>query len=183
MDNLTRSQLDNLHAADAQLQNAAYTDLLQKTSAPVDWAYEAWDELLAGLRHKDNHVRSISAQILANLAISDPEKRMVRDFEALLVVTRDVKFVTARHSLQALWKVGLAGPTQCALTLAGLEQRFHECAAEKNCTLIRYDIIQDLRNLYDQLQEENIRQKALELIETESDLKYRKKYTGVWKTK
>lgn len=183
MDNLTRSQLDNIRSTDPQLQNKAYSDLLEKTAAPVDWAYEAWDELLAGLRDKDNHVRAISAQILANLARSDPENRMARDFEALLAVTRDEKFVTARHCLQSIWKVGLGGPSQRALTVAGLERRFHECAAEKNCTLIRYDIIQDLRYLYDQIQDEDIRQKALALIETESDLKYRKKYSGVWKTK
>jgi hypothetical protein len=183
MDNLTRNQLDNIHSPNPQIQNQAYSYLLQTTAAPVDWAYEAWDELIAGLRHKDNHVRAISAQVLANLALSDPQNRISQDFDALMAVTRDEKFVTARHCLQSIWKVGLAGPPQRAQTLAGLEQRFHECAAEKNCTLIRYDIIQNLRNLYDQIQDDSIRQKALELIETESDPKYRKKYAGVWKTK
>ena len=183
MDDLIRSQVDNIRSSDPLIQNAAYSDLMQKTAAPVDWAYDAWDELMTGLRHNDNHVRAISAQILANLAVSDPEKRMLRDFDALLSVTRDEKFVTARHCLQSIWKVGLAGPSQRALTVAGLERRFHECAAEKNCTLIRYDIIQALRNLHEQVHDDNIRQKALELIETESDLKYRKKYAGVWKTR
>lgn len=183
MDNLTRDQLDNIRSADRALQSQAYYELLQKTEAPVAWAYEAWDELLAGLRDKDNHVRSISAQILANLARSDPQNRMARDFDALLAVTRDERFVTARHSLQSIWKVGLANPSMRSLTVAGLERRFKESAAEKNGTLMRYDIIQDLRNLYDQTQDEGIRQKALALIETESDPKYRKKYAGVWKAK
>jgi hypothetical protein len=53
--------------------------------------------------------------------------------------------------------------------------------AEKNCTLIRYDIIVSLKNLYDQVQDEAIKQKALALIETEADVKYRKKYAGVWR--
>jgi hypothetical protein len=184
MDNLTRSQLGSIQSSDPQVQNQAYSDLLQKTAAPVDWAYDAWDELVAGLRHKDNRVRSISSQILANLAAhSDPENRVARDFKALLAVTQDEKFVTARHCLQSIWKVGLAGPLQRELTVAGLERLFHECAAEKNGTLIRYDILQDLRNLYDETQEDGIRQKALELIDTESDPKYRKKYAGVWKNK
>jgi len=47
--------------------------------------------------------------------------------------------------------------------------------------LIRYDIIQGLRNLYNEVHDESIKQKALELIETEEDLKYRKKYASVWK--
>jgi hypothetical protein len=183
MDELTRTRLDALRSADPQAQNQAYTALLQLTTAAVDWAYAAWDELVAGLRHPDNHVRSISAQLLANLAISDPENRMARDFETLLEVTRDEKFVTARHALQSIWRVGLAGPTQRGLVMAGLERRLRECAAEKNATLIRYDILQDLRSLYDQVQEEAIREKALELIELESDPKYRKKYSGVWKKK
>ena len=48
--------------------------------------------------------------------------------------------------------------------------------------MIRYDIIQDLKNLYDEKKDETIREKALELIELEEDLKYRKKYSSVWKT-
>jgi hypothetical protein len=63
----------------------------------------------------------------------------------------------------------------------GLERRFDECISEKNCTLIRYDILQSLRNLYDAVQDEGLRAKALEWIEREEDLKYRKKYAGLWR--
>jgi hypothetical protein len=151
------------------------------TEIPVVWAYEVWDELLAGLRDKDNHVRAITAQVLSNLAKSDPEMRMLHDFAALLAVTKDERFVTARHCLQSLWKVGLAGEEQQKVCVDGLEQRFHECSTEKNCTLIRYDIIQDLRSMYDAVNDERIREKALALIETEEDLKYRKKYATLWR--
>jgi hypothetical protein len=67
----------------------------------------------------------------------------------------------------------------CQLVVKGLKKRFHECAAEKNCTLIRYDIIVGLYNFYIVATSSEI--KALELIETEADLKYRKKYAGVWR--
>ena len=63
----------------------------------------------------------------------------------------------------------------------GLEQRYHECVNEKNCTLIRYDIIVDLKNLYDATTSSEIEEKALELIELETDLKYKKKYASAWK--
>lgn len=43
-------------------------------------------------------------------------------------------------------------------------------------TLIRYDIIQGLRNLFDQVMDENIKQVAHNLIEAADDLKYRKKH-------
>ena len=49
--------------------------------------------------------------------------------------------------------------------------------------MIRYDIVQGLRNLYDEVKDEKIRTKALELIETGQDLKYRAKHAGVRKTR
>ena len=65
--------------------------------------------------------------------------------------------------------------------MKGLERRFQECITEKNCTLVRYYIIQGLRNLYDAVGSEKVKEKALELIETEDDLKYHKKYESLWK--
>lgn len=183
MDEITRTHLNNLRAKDKALQNDAFSYLMAATEKPVDWAYDVWDDLIDGLSDKDNHVRAISSQVLCNLARSDPEKRMLNDFAALLAVTKDERFVTARHCLQALWKVGLAGEDQQKLLVAGLESRYRECITEKNCTLIRYDIIQGLRHLYDALKDEGVKEKALALIETEDDVKYRKKYAGVWKVK
>jgi hypothetical protein len=181
MNKTIRTHLDNIYSEDSELQNKAYSELMKKTEKPVDWAYEAWDELLVGLKHKDNHVRAITSQILTHLAKSDPKGRMLKDFDALLLVTNDERFVTARHCLQSLWKVGTAGRKQQQMVVNGLEGRFNECISEKNCTLIRYDIIQDLRYLYDAVGDEKIKEKALALIETEADLKYRKKYASVWK--
>jgi hypothetical protein len=85
--------------------------------------------------------------------------------------------------MQSLWKVGAAGKGQQKKLVEGLAGRFKECITEKNCTLIRYDIIQSLRKLYDTVKDERLREKALELIETEEDLKYRKKYADVWRVK
>ncbi len=183
MDKTTRTNLNDLWSQDRELQNKAFTYILKVTDRPVDWAYEAWDELVQGLSHKDNHDRAIAAQVLCNLAKSDPENRIQKDFAALLTLTKDERFVTARHCMQALWKVGAAGARQRQMYLDGLERRFHECITEKNCTLIRYDILQSLRNVYDydMVKDERIRAKALELIETENDLKYRKKYATLWK--
>jgi hypothetical protein len=183
MNKATQINLDNLWSMDRALQNQAFTAILKATDKPVDWAYEAWDAVVANLNHKDNHNRAIAAQVLCNLAKSDPKGRILKDFDALLAVTRDERFVTARHCMQALWKVGAAGKKQQKRLVDGLAMRFAECATEKNCTLIRYDISQSLRNLYDAVQDEKVRQRALELIETEPDLKYRKKYAGRWKVK
>jgi len=181
MDKTIRSHLDNIRSEDGQVQNQAYHFLMEQTEKPVDWAYEAWDELVEGLTHKDNHIRAISSQLLANFGKSDPKGRMFKDFDKLLAVTKDEKFVTARHTLQNIWKVGLGGKNAQQLVVKGLEKRFRECIKEKNCTLIRHDINVALRNLYDATTSSEIKEKALELIETEKDLKYKKKYATVWK--
>jgi hypothetical protein len=180
MDSKTRKHLENLRSEDRELQNEAFSYILKETEKPVDWAYEVWDQLVEGLRHKDNHVRAISAQVLANLAKSDSKNRMQKDFTALMAVTKDEKFVTARHTLQSIWKVGKEKKMQKTV-VGALANRFKDCITEKNWTLIRYDIIQDLRNLYDEVKDETIKQKTLELIETEADAKYKKKYASVWK--
>jgi hypothetical protein len=181
MDKNIRAHLDNIRSEDGQSQNKAYHFLMEQTEKPVDWAYEAWDELIEGLTHKDNHVRAISSQLLANLAKSDPKGRMFKDFDKLLNVTKDERFVTARHCLQNIWKVGLGGRNAQQLVVKGLEKRYHECVTEKNCTLIRYDIIVGLRNIYDATTSSEIKEKALELMEIETDINYKKKYAGVWR--
>ena len=181
IDKTIRSHLDNIRSEDGQLQNEAYHFLMEQTEKPVDWAYEAWNELIEGLTHKDNHVRAISSQLLANLGKSDPKGRIFKDFDKLLNVTKDEKFVTARHCLQSIWRVGLGGKNAQIMVVKGLEKRYQECVEEKNGSLIRYDILVGLKNLYEATASSEIKEKALELIELEKDLKYKKKYASVWK--
>ncbi len=120
MDEITCTNFSNLYADDREIQHAAFIFLLSATEEPVDWAYTAWDELVAGLGHKNNRVRAIAAQLLCNLAISDPENRMLQYFPALLAVTKDERFVTARHCLQSIWKVGVVGTEQQKLVVESL---------------------------------------------------------------
>ena len=78
----------------------------------------------------------------------------------------------------------LPKPALRALNGAGyfrLERRYGECITENNGTLVRCDIIQNFRNLYDATGDETIKQKALELIEIENDPRYRNKYASFWK--
>ena len=181
MNKINQAHLSNLWTEDRDLQNKAFSYFMEATDKRVDWAYEIWDEMLANLKHKDNHNRAIAAQILSNLAKSDPKNRILKDFKALLAVTKDERFVTARHCMQSLWKIGIAGEKQKKIYLEGMQRRFRECISEKNCTLIRYDILQSLRNVYDQGTDVKIREKALAWIETEKDPKYRRKYATLWK--
>lgn len=181
MEKELRPHFDNLNGIDRDQQYQSYRILLETTENRVDWAYEVWDELVGKLTHKDNHLRTITAQLLCNLANSDPEERILRDFYKILAVTHDKRFVTARHTLQALWKIGLTGEKQKEMVVSAFRQRYVECAQEKNGSLLGYDILVSLRQLYGSTNDVKIKELALDLIEQEQDLRYRKKFAGVWK--
>ncbi|HEX2522489.1 MAG TPA: hypothetical protein VHP35_10225 [Terriglobia bacterium] len=87
MDRNTRTNLDNLCSQDGDTRFKALNYVLKVTDERVDWAHEVWDDLVQQhLRHEDNHQRAIAAQVLCNLAKSDTENRMLKDFDALLAV-------------------------------------------------------------------------------------------------
>jgi hypothetical protein len=180
-ENTKPAEFADLWTEDRDLQNAAFYSVIAATDQPVPWAYDVWDEVVSNLTHEDNHNRAIAAQVLCNLAKSDPDSRILSAFESLLEVTRDHRFVTARHCLQSLWKIGVAGDDELDRFLRGVNTRFLECVEEKNSTLIRHDIIKALRDVYDVLGVSSIRETAHALIQTENDPKYRAKYQHLWK--
>ena len=181
LDDTIHYQFECLRSVDKTVRFEAYNHIMNATKVEVDWSYEVWDQLKKDLKDPDNHKRSLAAQFLCNLAKSDPEKRMLKDFPTVWEVTKDKKFVTARHCLQSIWKVGLAGTKQKEMVITHLADWFINCENEKNYTLIRFDIIQGLRNLYNEIKDEEIKQLSLVLIEKEEDPKYKKKYAAVWK--
>ncbi|MFD1039708.1 hypothetical protein ACFQ3N_15075 [Virgibacillus byunsanensis] len=183
MDSVTKSYFEDLQSQDKDIRYEAFIYILKSTEEKVEWTYEVWDKLIDDLTDANNHRRAIAAQLLSNLSISDPEKRILKDFPALMEVTKDKRFVTARHSLQSIWKVGLAGEEQKEMVVSGLKERYKNCINEKNYTLIRYDIIKSLKKLDDHVQDDSISKQAIDLIELEEDNKYQKKYASVWKNK
>jgi hypothetical protein len=181
MDQQIRHHFGVLFTKNKEARSKSHQYLLQITSEQVNWAYDVWDELISLMRDGDNHQRTIGAQLLAHLAKSDPEGRMVKDLDKIMLVTRDKMFVTARHTLQSIWKIGIVNKKLASMLLDRLSDRFMECSTEKNCTLIRYDIIVGLKKIYDHMPDEIIKAKAMRLISNEEDGKYQKKYAGVWK--
>ncbi len=183
MDEITKKYMEDIHSLDKDIRYEAYMKLMEITENEVDWAYEVWETLIQDLKDKNNHLRSIAAQLLCNLSKSDKEARIINDFHHLILLTRDERFVTARHCLRSLWKIGIIDEKHTELVLSGLEERYKDCVNEKNCTLIRADIIEDLKNMYTILNDEVISTKALELMEMETDDKYKKKYLSIWRKK
>jgi hypothetical protein len=176
-----KAKLDQLNSPDRMEQHEAFLWLMKATESRVNWSYEAWDRFVHKLTDPNNRQRAIGAQVLCNLAKSDPDKRIVQAFPALVQVTRDKRPMTARRSLQSLWKVGLAGPDQLALVLQAYETRFGECVAGENTGSVRSDILRGMKTLQDGSGDPRIERLAKKLIQTEADRKLRKKYLVLWR--
>lgn len=183
MDAKLKQQLANLSAEDGQARYDALEYVLAASNAPVDWAYAVWDGLVAQMGADTIHKRAIATTLLCNLAKSDPEARILKALPAIVAVTHDKSFITARHTIQALWKIGAAGKRQQKAVLAAMEKRFADAAQDKQTTLIRYDLLVGMKQLYDAVKDESIPALAEALIATEPDAKYVKKYQTVWKRK
>lgn len=173
----------NILGKDETIRYDSYIILMEMTEVKVEWVYDIWDILINNINHKDNHTRAIIGQLICNLTKSDYEKRIQKDFHKLINLTKDKMFVTARHCLLSIWKIGLTGQDNLLLVIDGLSERYINCIEEKNCTLIRSDIIQGFKKLYIKLRDEKISQTVSELIEKENDEKYKKKYLTIWKKK
>jgi hypothetical protein len=166
---------------DREVAYEAICGLFATAEEPVDWAYDVWDQLLSELEHGAGNRRAFAAQMLARLAISDPEGRMLEDFPRVAAVMRDSKTVTARHTLQSIWRVGLAGPTQRAMVVDALSARFGECAEGKHESLVRTDVVTALGKLMKATGDDAVERSALSLIEAEPDGKRRKGQAAAWR--
>lgn len=167
----------NLTERDRDIQYKSYEELLKIMQEPVDWTYSVWEQLVQTLIYKNGHVRASAAQFLCALAAkSDPEERVLEDFLKIWAVTYDEETVTARHTLQAIWKIGLAGQVQRDLVVSYLAKRYQTCLDEKHPTLIRYDIIVSFKKLFDATNDPKLLEIAQRLIGEEEDVKSKKKY-------
>ena len=179
MDKTEKEHFDNLESTDDKIRFNAMQTILKLTEDEVDWVYDVWDDLLAKLNHENSYQRSIAIMLLCNLAKSDTENRLDASLELLLAHTRDEKFITSRQCIQNIWKVAANSQSRYEKVLSHLEVRFRECTGEKHYNLIRQDIIQTMRSLYDQDKDDNLLKRAQALIMTEQERKLRKKYEAL----
>lgn len=166
---------------DRDVAYQAFVDLMTLAEKPVRWSYDVWDQMVSDLSHRDGHKRAFAAQMLAHLAISDPEDRMLRDFGALAAIMRDEKTVTARHARQSIWRVGLAGKDRLTMVLNALAKRFRECSSEQNASLVRTDVVTSLGHLSRVVGAPSIEIRAEALMASEKDGKAQRKQRTCWR--
>ncbi len=176
-----RSAIEALAAGDTQAIGDAYATLQHEADQKVDWADAVWDKLITLLASPNNRVRSIAGQALCAFAASADHSKVSRDLGTILLTSHDERFVTARHILQSIWRIGLCSDALRHDLLIQLEQTFRNCTGEKNWTLIRFDIVCGLRELYDATGDKAVRDAAGGLIGLEDSEKYRKKYASAWR--
>ena len=181
MDSRIRALFDARDSDDRDASYKALVELFALTEKPVNWAYDVWDRMISEIRHTDGHRRAFAAQMLARLAISDPDQRMLRDFPKVAAVMKDEKTVTARHTLQSLWRIGLAGPKHAKLVLNALEKRFRECAKEKNGSLWRSDVIECMARLAKATGDPSVQERAEALMYSEHDPVCQKSQRAAWR--
>lgn len=183
MDALIKEKVTNLASTDDGIRLDALKTVLLSTENKVDWAYEMWDEMIARLDHENSYQRSIGIMVLCNLAKSDTENRLAGILERLLAHTRDEKFITSRQCLQNVWKLAAANPQAKGRVLEHLQKQFADCEGESHSNLIRLDIIQAMRQIYDLDGDTNLLERMKILVQTEKDGKNRKKYAAAIKDK
>ncbi len=183
MEKNIQNYIINIGSTDDKVRYEALQAILGITEEKVGWVYEVWDGLLTKLDDENSYQRSIAIMVLCNLAKSDVENRLEESLDRLLAHTKDEKFITSRQCIQNIWKVGAANKGTRKKIIEHLEKRFRECADEAHYNLLRLDMIQAIRYLYDAEKDEALLAKAREMLVEEKEEKYRKKYEAVLKGK
>lgn len=170
-----------LASGERDAHGADFALLEQETAKPVPWSDAAWPEFVRLLKHHDNRVRSIAGQILSRLAPGASRDLVLVDVPALIAVTRDERFVTARHVLGSLWRVGKMDDQIRLALVDQLVNRSLNTAGEKNGALIRYDIVCCLHRLFAETGDVQVRIAADEIIAREPEEKNARKMRTAWK--
>jgi hypothetical protein len=181
MDKKVKESIDNLGSTDDKIRLDALQTILKITEDKVDWVYEVWDNLVARLDNENSYQRSIAIMVLCNLAKSDTENRVGAILDRLLAHTRDEKFITSRQCILNVWKLALTGRRTKEIVLEHLEKQFDDCTEDKHYNLIRQDIIQSMRLMYDCEKDDELLLRAKEIVKNEKEEKYRKKYEAILK--
>lgn len=180
MDEETRMLFQLLEEGDEEAQYKSFVLLLEEMEEPVEWVDDVWDLWVNQLKATEPEQRAQAGQFLAYLAISMDENQIEEVFDKIWEITYEDRFVQSRNVLQATWRLGLVGKDSNERLLKKYEERFKEAGNEKHGTLIRFDITRNMRQLYDKMQDIEIKQRSLYLIELEDSQKYKRKYEKVW---
>ena len=174
-----KESIDNLESKNDTIRLNALESILNISEEQVDWVYEVWDHLVGKLDDENSYQRTGAIRVLCNLVKSDSENRILSCLDRLLDHTRDDKFITSRICIQNIWKIAATNRQAGEIIIGHLEKQFEDCAQGKHYNLVRQDILQSMRQLFDHEKDDRILIIAREMVKQEKEEKYRKKYENI----
>lgn len=172
----------NLESKNDTTRYEALKELLTITDNKVPWIYEKWSDLTGRLSSDNSYQRSIGIMLLANLCKSDIENRTNSIIKRYLETFDDEKFITSRQSIQNVWKLALNNDSHKNSIISQLKLEYSEnIHLKRHGNLIKQDIIGSLFRIYKNYRDEDIMNKIKELIDSETDEKFRKTLNKITK--
>jgi hypothetical protein len=160
----------DLECKDDKVRYPAFKELLSLSEEKVNWVYDKWFELTGKLKSDNSYQRSIGLMLLANLAKSDSENRIVAILDMYLEFFEDDKFITSRQCIQNVWKIAIENQNNKKRIVKELEKTYYDNKNHhKHSNLIKQDVIGSLNMIFKQTNDEEIRKKINELIDSELD--------------
>lgn len=179
MEEKLKKLFDQLASKNNTLRKEALDILLKKTEEKVDWFDDAFGVLIGKLDEDNSFQRSIGVMLLANLAKSDTTRVLAGYIDNIVGHTRDEKFITARQTIQNLWKFAVVNEEYKTTIVKHLTEQFADCIYGKHYNLIRLDIAQAMYDIYKVDGDDRLVEHIRELVEIEDDPKHKKKYLKV----
>jgi len=162
----------DLENKDGAVRYNALQKLLAITENKVSWVYDKWFVLLDKLSSDNSYQRSIGLILLANLAKSDNQNRIISVLDNILELIDDKKFITSRQCIQNIWKISVCNKTSRKQIVSALERTyFNNIHLKAHDNLIKEDVIFSLYQISKYIKDQSILVKANELIEKENDLR------------
>lgn len=161
----------NLTARDRQKQTDSYNRLLEITQEPVVWSYDYWDKLEQDLSSTNGNDQLRAVELLSNLAISDPKRRMFETFDKIKQVTESDTATTQREAMTYIWRIALAGKKQQDMVEEYLLKRYHNEKNEKLTKMLKTNILVSLKKIALSINDEDFSERLEILINEETDLK------------
>jgi hypothetical protein len=161
-----------LESKDGKIRYHALQELIQITDQPVEWVYDKWYELENKLSSDNSYQRSIGLMLLANIAKSDTENRMVSILDKYLGCFCDEKFITSRQCIQTAWKIAISNASNGKKVIQELEKTYFENIHLKtHGNLIKEDVVSCLCQIAKHSSDQAALLRAEELLNKEIDSK------------
>jgi hypothetical protein len=155
----------------------ALQEMLKITEQEVPWFEQYKDILISMLKNENSYHRSIAAMLLSNLAKNDKGHSEYKKILPLMMkLIDDEKFITQRQYIQCIWKVALVDKNYKEIIVSQLKNEFQKCISKKHYNLIQLDVISSLGKIIKETDDGKLREAVIELIESETDTKNKKKY-------